>query len=92
MPLTFRSTLLSLALLSGCGEADEQTFLRVDTGMNSAQVHQLLGKPDHSSHGAVGAYIGVIEVWYTRDQTLTVQYLNNQVKLKTIAPRSTSTR
>ena len=90
MPRTVRWALLAAVLLSGCSEVDEQTFRRVDAGMNAAQVHQLLGEPDHSRQGAVGAYIGLIEVWHTHDQILTVQYLNNQVKLKTIAPRPAS--
>ncbi len=78
---------LMLAIVSGCSEPDQESFMAVASGMHAADVHALLGSPDSVSQGAVGAYVGTTEQWHTDEATFSVQYLNGEVKLKTITPR-----
>ena len=74
-------------MLTSCGEVSERDFESVETGMSISEVHALLGPPQRSSSGQIGDYFGVSDTWYTRDAIVTVQYLNNEVKLKTIEMR-----
>ena len=74
-------------LVSGCRPApDPARFSRVQAGMARTDVHALLGQPDKAQLGVVGAYQGLTEQWQADDALYTVQYLNGQVKLKTITP------
>ena len=79
------TTMLGMA---GCSELDEQDVSRISTGMSPEQVHALLGTPHQVIRGSVGEYTGTSEVWYAADSVITVQYLNNEVKLTTLQPRN----
>jgi len=80
-----------LLVVTGCGRIDEQAMSRITTGMSPEQVHKLLGEPHQVIRGSVGEYTGTSEMWYTADTIITVQYLNNEVKLTTLQPRSGQT-
>ncbi|MDF1781962.1 MAG: hypothetical protein P1U67_11750 [Alcanivoracaceae bacterium] len=74
-------------MVTGCGEVNQEDFESIETGMSINEVHALLGPPQSSSSGQIGDYFGVSDIWYTQDFIVTVQYLNNEVKLKTIEMR-----
>jgi len=76
-----------LLALTGCGKIDERDVSRISTGMSPEQVHKLLGEPHQVIRGSVGEYTGTSEMWYTAETIITVQYLNNEVKLTTLQPR-----
>src|SRR5690606_2225606 len=76
-----------LLALTGCGKIDERDVSRISTGMSPEQVHKLLGEPHQVIRGSVGEYTGTSEMWYTAEAIITVQYLNNEVKLTTLQPR-----
>lgn len=82
------AALATMLAMSGCGKVDESDVSRISTGMAPEQVHALLGEPHQVMRGNVGEYTGTSEVWYTKDTIITVQYLNNEVKLTTLQPRS----
>lgn len=76
--------------LPGCNKVDEHDASRISTGMSPEQVHRLLGDPHQVIRGRIGEYTGTSEMWYTDDSIITVQYLNNEVKLTTLQPRGTT--
>lgn len=80
--------LATLLAMTGCGKIDERDVSRISTGMSPEQVHTLLGEPHQVIRGSVGEYTGTSEMWYTADTIITVQYLNNEVKLTTLQPRT----
>ena len=82
------AAVLTTALMAGCSKVDERDVSRINTGMSPEQVHDLLGVPHQVIRGSVGEYTGTSEMWYTKDTIITVQYLNNEVKLTTLQPRS----
>ena len=79
--------LLFALIFSSCGKANPLDVERVEIGMSADEVHAILGAPHSSSSGKVGAYLGVSDTWRTATMIITVQYLNNEVKLKTIEMR-----
>jgi hypothetical protein len=80
--------LVIVLTMTGCSNVDERDVSRISTGMSPEQVHKLLGSPHQVIRGSVGEYTGTSEMWYTADTIITVQYLNNEVKLTTLQPRS----
>lgn len=82
-------SLLVLTLFTvGCSNPTQKDLEKVKNGMSIDNVHDVLGEPHGISEGQVGDLIGTSEQWFTPDYTITVQYLNGEVKLKTIQPRS----
>lgn len=79
----------SVLTFSGCDKIKQGDVGRVQTGMSIDEVHKILGAPHSSSSGQVGDYFGVSDTWRTPTMIITVQYLNGEVKLKTIEMRST---
>lgn len=75
-------------VMTSCSKVNERDVSRINTGMSPEQVHGLLGQPHQVIRGSVGEYTGTSEMWYTVDTIITVQYLNNEVKLTTLQPRN----
>ena len=81
------AALLAALCTTACGRIDRDDIAKIQTGMSRAQVHALLGEPVRSSSGRVGDYVGASDTWYSDNQEVTVQYLDDEVKLTTLRPR-----
>ncbi|MEJ2687162.1 MAG: DUF3862 domain-containing protein [Gammaproteobacteria bacterium] len=76
------AAVLSLLLAACASKINQDNFNRIHTGMTVKQVKALLGKPTGSSSMALGGFSGTSATWKSRDGTITVQFLNDQVQAK----------
>jgi len=78
--------LLLLAMLLGLGACDSglnrENFDRITNGMTMEKVVDLLGEPDRTSELQLGGLSGTSAVWEDDDTRITIQFINDKVKVK----------
>jgi hypothetical protein len=83
---TIGNALLGLCLgaaLWACSPINQGNFDKIQNGMTMEQVKAILGEPTESSSLGLGPLSGTAAVWKGGNGTITVQFINNKVKLKT---------
>lgn len=91
MKLTRRILLAAIIvpafLAISCNKVTPENYEKIETGMTSAQVEDILGKGTEQSGGGVA--VGDLKasaktvVWEKGDKTITVSFANDQVVMKT---------
>lgn len=78
---------LSLSLfLSACSPSINQAnFDKIQNDMTMEQVTALIGPPSESSSIGLGPLSGTNAVWKSDKGTITLQFVNDKVKLKSFA-------
>lgn len=72
-----------LLLLSGCGsKMSEENFDRIEDGMAKKEVFAILGEPTETSSLQLGGLSGTSAVWEDGHSRITIQFVNDKVKLK----------
>jgi hypothetical protein len=82
---TVRRGLLGLCLaaaLWGCSPINRENFDKIRNDMTMAQVTAILGEPTESSSVGLGPLSGTNAVWKDKHGTITIQFVNDKVKLK----------
>ncbi len=70
--------------LAGCDSRITQSnFQKVESGMAEADVREILGEPTETSSFGVGPFSGTSSVWKGKRGTITIQFVNGKVTLKT---------
>jgi len=83
--MRIRPLLAALALvaaLAGCGRVSQANFNRIDEGMSYDQVVRILGRPTDSKGIGIGPLSGTSATWKGREGTITIQFLNEKVRIK----------
>jgi hypothetical protein len=74
---------LALALLACAARVDREHFAKIATDMPEAEVFAILGEPTDTSSFSLGGLSATSATWVGRDGTITIQFVNGRVKLKT---------
>ena len=92
-PRTLSACILSL-LLFGCGsKISQKNYDKIKTDMTQQEVESILGKPTEVSSMDLAIFSGTSCVWKDKDGSITVQFVNGKVKMKTFGsptPNATS--
>ena len=77
------ATVLALGLLACGSRVDRERFAKIETDMPEAEVFAILGEPTDTSSFSLGGLSATSASWEGRDGTITIQFVNGRVKLKT---------
>ncbi len=84
--VSFRRSLVAVALallLAACGsKITEDNFAKIHEGMTRQDVTDLLGKPTRSSSVDILGMSGSSATWTDKDASITIQFVNDKVRLK----------
>lgn len=85
-----KSVLISLLLLlTACGsKISQQNFEKIQPGMTMQQVVNILGEPSNVESFDIAGLSGSSASWRDKNSLITIQFLNNQVKIKTFGKSS----
>ena len=73
----------AMLLLTACGsKLSEENFDQIENGMAKEDVIDLLGKPTETSSLELGGLSGTSAVWDDGNKRITIQFINNKVKVK----------
>lgn len=73
----------AVSLLAGCGsKLSHDNFDEIETGMSESEVFAILGEPDDTSRLQLGDLSGTAAVWEDETTRITIQFLNNEVRIK----------
>ena len=73
----------TLLLLSACdSKLSEENFDQIENGMPREDVIALLGKPTETSSLELAGVSGTSAVWDDGSKRITVQFINNKVRMK----------
>jgi hypothetical protein len=73
---------LSLALIA-CNPISQENFNKIQDDMTMEQVTAIIGQPSESSSIGLGPVSGTNAVWKGEKGTITIQFFNGKVKVKT---------
>jgi len=75
--------LVILLWLSACGsKLNEENFDRINNGMPKEEVIAILGQPTETSSLQLGDLSGTSAVWEDGTTRVTIQFINDKVKVK----------
>lgn len=77
--------LFLVLVLAACSKANQENYDKIEADMPRAQVHSILGKPDEVNSNSIGSLSFSSENWKGREHTISIQYANGKVKLKSIS-------
>ena len=80
---------LALALLACGSRIDRESFAKIETDKPEAEVFGILGDPTDTSSFSLGGLSATSAIWEGRDGTVTIQFVNGKVKLKTFTTEPT---
>ncbi|RJX28948.1 MAG: hypothetical protein C4525_15355 [Desulfarculus sp.] len=73
-----------LLALGGCGTSyDQKTYDKIKVNMTLKEVIAVLGEPTESKGASLGGISGTSATWKDRHGTISVQFINGKVKVKT---------
>jgi hypothetical protein len=76
------------AFLAGCGSrVNQKNFQKIKNDMPQEEVISILGEPTETSSIGVGPFSGTSSVWDTTEGTVTIQFVNGKVKMKTFTSK-----
>ena len=82
--------LFFLLVLAACSKATQDNYNKIEADMSREQVHSILGKPDEVNSNSIGSLSFSSENWKGREHTVSIQYANGRVKLKSISANQES--
>ena len=73
-----------VVFLAGCGSSvNQENFQKIKDDMSQEEVIDILGQPTETSSIGVGPFSGTSSVWKTPEATVTIQFVNGKVKMRT---------
>jgi len=80
--IRYAGPLLAL-LLAACGsKINQSNFDKIKDGMSEVDVKAILGSPTSSDSIGIGGLSGTSDVWQDKHGTISIQFVNGKVKLK----------
>ena len=78
--------LLLLLALAACGsKINEANFNKIEADMTQEEVYAILGQPTESSSLKIGGLSGSSSTWTSEEATISIQFLNEEVKAKELS-------
>ena len=77
------ATVLALGLLACGPRVDRERFAKIENDMPETEVFAILGEPTDTASFSLGGLSATSATWEGRDGTITIQFVNGKVKLKT---------
>ncbi|MEM7016340.1 MAG: DUF3862 domain-containing protein [Pseudomonadota bacterium] len=78
-----KSVLVLLLIgLAACSKINQDNYNKVENGMTMEQVVAILGEPTEKSGGSIGGLSGSSATWKGEDMTISIQFVNDKVQLK----------
>jgi len=74
---------LTLPLVACFSPINQENFSKIQDDMTMEQVTALIGQPTESSSIGLGPLSGTNAVWKNDNITITIQFFNGKVKVKT---------
>lgn len=68
-----------------CSRVSQHNYEKIQPGMTMEQVINLLGEPSSVESINFAGISGASAVWKSEGALITIQFLNNQVKIKTLS-------
>ena len=85
--LRYAGPLLAL-LLTACGsKINQSNFDKIQDGMSETDVKALLGTPSSSDSVGIGGLSGTSDVWQDEHGSISIQFVNGKVKLKSFSKK-----
>ncbi len=75
-------TVVLAAVLIGCERITQENYNKIETDMTLAQVKEILGNPTEINSMGFGPLTGANAVWRSKNIEISVQFLNDKVKMK----------
>jgi hypothetical protein len=76
---------LTAFLLLGCtSPISAENYQKIQNGMTLEQVKAVLGEPTEAKTAGIGPLSGTAATWKQGDLTISIQFLNNKVQLKSM--------
>jgi len=73
-----------LLALAACGTSyDQDTYNKIKINMSLKEVIAILGEPSESKGVNLGGVSGTSATWKDQDGTISLQFINGKVKVKT---------
>ena len=79
--------LAAFLLLAACSKVTQENFGKIQDGMSEQEVQVLLGKPGESSNITVLGLSGTSSRWVADEGTISVQFVNGKVRVKSFERR-----
>lgn len=84
--LKLTTLLILITLLVACGsKINESNYQKIQEGMTMEQVQTILGEPTKTASVGVGSLSGTTANWIYDKLTISIQFLNNKVQLKSLS-------
>ena len=80
---------LALLLLACASRIDREHFAKIEDDMPEKEVIAILGEPTNTSAFSLGGLSATSATWEGRGGTITIQFVNGKVKLKTFTTEPT---
>ncbi len=74
----------SLLMVVGCSKTTQANFDKIHPGMSKTEVTKILGQPTEIKAVSIGGISGSSAVWKNKDKTITILFINDQVKIKSL--------
>lgn len=77
------SIVILLTIISACtSKVNQESYEKIKPGMSLREVKILLGEPTNTTSLSYGDVVGTSANWEDHGGSITVQFLNNKVKIK----------
>ena len=74
-----------LTLVACASKVNQENFEKIQPGMTMQQVVAILGEPTNVESFNIAGLSGTSASWETKESLVTIQFLNNTVKIKTFS-------
>jgi hypothetical protein len=81
---------ITASWLSACNNVTQANFDKIQPGMTTQQVNNILGQPTSAQSIALMGISGTASVWKNGDTEITITFINDIVKVKTFNKINTS--
>lgn len=82
---------LTVFLISCGSPISQKNFDKIKSGMSKNEVIQLLGEPTESTGMGLGEISGANLVWKSSEITITIQFINDKVAVKSLISHDNDT-
>jgi hypothetical protein len=79
-------------LLIACSRVSQSNFDKIQPGMSMEQVVAILGEPSDSQSITFGGLSGTSATWKNNDATITLQFLNDKMQIKSFLKTTDQTQ
>jgi hypothetical protein len=85
-------TVALCVMLIACSRVSQSNFDKIQPGMSMEQIVAILGEPSDSQSITFGGLSGTSATWKNHDATITVQFLNDKMQIKSFLKTTDQTQ